>query len=244
MRSTAARAEPYAARLPRTELRRHVACVWFERAGPEGKPFRTQVLPDGYVDLVFGRSVWVRGPDTRAHAVSYGRDRSFVGIRFRPGAAPAVLGVPATELVDRRIFLRELWGVAAEKLEDRLRDEPASGAADVLEEALFGRLAPPDPLVEQLVSLLRGSREVSRIRAVADALGTSERQLLRRSRRSLGYGPKTLQRILRLQRFVSLAAARPGGLAQLAGLAGYADQPHLTRECRRLAGVAPSTFLA
>jgi AraC-like DNA-binding protein len=244
LRSSDARAEPYAELPPRPELRRHVACVWFERTHADGKPVRTRVLPDGYVDLVFGRSLWVRGPDTHAHAVSYGGDRSFVGIRFRPGAAPAVLGVPATELVDGRLFLRDLWGAGAEELEDRLHAAPPSGAAAVLEEALLARLAPPDPLVEQLVSLLRDGRDVSRIRAVADELGTSERQLLRRSLRSLGYGPKMLQRIMRLQRFLRLAETRRSALAQLAGLAGYADQPHLTRECRRLTGDAPSAFLA
>jgi AraC-like DNA-binding protein len=32
------------------------------------------------------------------------------------------------------------------------------------------------------------------------------------------------------------------GLAALAALAGYADQPHLTRECRTLTGCTPAAL--
>jgi AraC-like DNA-binding protein len=58
-------------------------------------------------------------------------------------------------------------------------------------------------------------------------------------------GPKTFQRIGRLQRFLELAAAAPGrGLAELAAEAGYADQPHLSREARALAGLTATELLA
>jgi AraC-like DNA-binding protein len=71
----------------------------------------------------------------------------------------------------------------------------------------------------------------------------SERQLRRRFERSVGYGPRTLRRVLRFQRF--LAAAQGGGsLARIAADAGYADQAHLARDCGRLAGLTPSALLA
>jgi hypothetical protein len=49
--------------------------------------------------------------------------------------------------------------------------------------------------------------------------------------------------VLRLQRFLALAG-RGGDLARLAADAGYADQPHLTRDCARLAGLPAVTLLA
>ncbi len=45
--------------------------------------------------------------------------------------------------------------------------------------------------------------------------------------------------ILVLQRAVALVRAGVG-LAEVAARAGYADQPHLSREVRALAGVSPS----
>jgi AraC-like DNA-binding protein len=71
----------------------------------------------------------------------------------------------------------------------------------------------------------------------------SERQLRRRFERGVGYGPRTLRRVLRFQRFLGLAHGG-GSLARLAADAGYADQAHLVRDCRSLAGMTPSALLA
>src|SRR5256885_10995005 len=80
---------------------------------------------------------------------------------------------------------------------------------------------------------------------LARSLGLGERQLLRRFNRAVGYGPRTLARVARFQRFLALAEADPAAdLAWLAADAGYADQPHLTRECRRLSGRTPRELIA
>jgi len=82
-------------------------------------------------------------------------------------------------------------------------------------------------------------------RHVCEVLGMSERTLRRRSLEAFGYGPKTLHRILRFQRFLRMARSTSSGksLAQLAMDAGYADQSHLSREARELAGMTPATVL-
>ena len=80
----------------------------------------------------------------------------------------------------------------------------------------------------------------TRVETLADDLGLSERQLRRRCHAAAGYGPKTLQRVLRFRRFL---AAAHGDLARAALDAGYADQSHLTRECTRLAGRPPAALL-
>jgi methylphosphotriester-DNA--protein-cysteine methyltransferase len=73
----------------------------------------------------------------------------------------------------------------------------------------------------------------------------SERQLRRRFEHAVGYGPATLARVQRFQRFLAHAQRTPTApLARLAADAGYADQAHLARECRRLAGLPPRALLA
>ncbi|MFC7566230.1 helix-turn-helix domain-containing protein [Actinomadura namibiensis] len=58
----------------------------------------------------------------------------------------------------------------------------------------------------------------------------------RRAVAAFGYGPKTVQRVLRFQRALRLArAGRP--LAEVAQVAGYADQAHMANEVRGLGGV-------
>ena len=99
-----------------------------------------------------------------------------------------------------------------------------------------------DPAIDEAASLLRDP--AARTEDIAGRVGLSERQFRRRSHAAIGYGPKTLQRILRFQRVVRLldAAAEPPDLAALAALTGYADQPHLTRECTALSGLTPAAL--
>lgn len=200
-----------------------------------------RVLPDGCMDLLWydGRLL-VAGPDTRAH-VTDGAPGPWVGVRFYPGTAPALLGVPAHELRDRRVDLTDLWP-AAEVRRLTARVNAAPDPACGLEEAALSRAAatePPDPLLRRIVAALDAGRPVA---ATADELGVGARQLHRRSLTAFGYGPKTLARVLRLQR--ALALARAGTpLAETAARAGFADQAHLARDVRELAGVPTGELL-
>jgi transcriptional regulator GlxA family with amidase domain len=109
--------------------------------------------------------------------------------------------------------------------------DPAA-ALEAVALARAGEVDPPDPWVRGAVAGLSAGRSVA---SVADSVGWSERQLHRRARDAFGYGPKTLARVLRLQR--ALGLARDGvPLADTAALAGFADQAHLARDVRELAG--------
>ncbi|MCI3271547.1 helix-turn-helix transcriptional regulator [Streptomyces cylindrosporus] len=194
-----------------------------------------RVLPDGCMDLLWhdGRLL-VAGPDTRAY-VAQGSGGVWVGVRFRPGTAPALLGVPACELRDRRVELADLWP-ASDVRRLTARVNAAGDPERSLEELALSRAAdtaPPDPLLRHLVPALDSGRPVA---AVADELGLGARQLHRRCLAAFGYGPKTLARVLRLQR--ALALARGGvSYAETAVLAGFADQAHLARDVKELAGL-------
>jgi AraC-like DNA-binding protein len=158
-------------------------------------------------------------------------------VRFGPGTAPPALGVPADAIRDARVPLRDLWGGEADRLADAVAaaDDPLG----TLVAAVRARIRPPDPLVP---AVLAGLAEGS-VRGVADGIGISERQLRRRSLAAFGYGPKTLQRVLRFQR--ALALARAGEpLAGAAFAAGYADQAHFAHEVRDLAGEPVRNLLA
>ncbi|AIS01198.1 helix-turn-helix domain-containing protein [Streptomyces glaucescens] len=208
------------------------ATVWtYTPAGPG----LGRVLPDGCMDLLWSEGrLSVAGPDTRAH-LPEGPPVAWAGVRFPPGVAPALLGVPAHELRDRRVELAELRP-AAEVRRLRARVEAAPDPMAGLEAAagdLVAAAGPPDPLLRRLAAALEAGRPVA---ATADALGIGARSLHRRSLAAFGYGPKTLARILRLQR--ALALARAGvPYAETAARAGFADQAHQARDVKDLTGV-------
>ncbi|MFD9337646.1 helix-turn-helix domain-containing protein [Streptomyces sp. NPDC060028] len=201
------------------------------------------VLPDGCMDLLWvdGRLL-VAGPDTGPHRAGEVAGSAFAGLRLAPGTAPALLGVPARELRDRRVELADLWpGPEVRRLAERIASygDPCAG----LERLALARAAlsgPPDPLAAEAAARLGAGEAVA---AVAAAVGLGERQLHRRSLDAFGYGPRTLGRVLRLQR--ALALARRGlPQAEVAHRAGYADQAHYTREVRALAGTTPGAYCA
>jgi AraC-like DNA-binding protein len=124
--------------------------------------------------------------------------------------------------------LDAIWPVA----EVRRLAEAADPAA-ALEEAAGRRFEPPDPALVELAGWARAGWSVD---AMSARLGLSARQLQRRVRAGFGYGPKHLVRVLRLQRALGLARAGTP-FAEVSAVAGYADQAHLSREVRALAGV-------
>jgi AraC-like DNA-binding protein len=194
----------------------------------------TRILPDGCLDLIWNDGeVFVAGPDTVAEQSTAPPGSSFVALRFAAGTGPAVLGVPADALVDQQVPLAALWPAA----EVRRLAEAADPLA-ALQQAARRRWQRPDPAMVAVAAAARAGRPVA---SIADSCGFSPRHLQRLCKSAFGYGPKTLHRILRLQRAVALA--RGGrGFADVSAVAGYADQAHLSREVRALAGV-PLTVL-
>jgi AraC-like DNA-binding protein len=208
------------------------------------------ILPDGCSDVIWeqGAGATVAGPDTGPFIPGEPTPGAIVvGVRFRPGAGGQVLGLSLSDLRDLRVPLADVLTAqaAARVPAARIPAElsPAEAVARLLD--LTGRLVADgtaDPAIAHAATLLRDP--AARTEDVAGAVGLSERQFRRRSQAAAGYGPKTLQRILRFQRFVRLldASADLPDLAGAAVLAGYADQSHLTRECRALSGHTPAAL--
>ncbi len=210
--------------------------LWRVRAGggaeDRAKDRATRILPDGCLDvLVVDGTPLVAGPDTAAR-VHGGEAHDVLGVRLHAGRGPALLGVPADDLRDQTLPLAALWGDRrARDLADRV-----TGIRGLGQWALAS--SEPDPLGRRLHTLLDAGVSISR---AADRLGYSPRQLHRRALPVFGYGLQHLGRVLRLNRAV---AAADGGVewAEVAATTGYADQAHLSRDFRALAGVTPSAL--
>jgi AraC-like DNA-binding protein len=230
---------------PRPELRGHLACVWYRTMEPDEPPQLARVLPDACIDIVWaaGSTPVIAGPDTGPASSNLAPGRVIAGARFRTGMAPGVLGVPASELRDGRPPLEAVWGRRDVR---RLEEDDGVGRPeamlDALQSALLRRPAAPgnESLLPAVMGWAAGSRPLAHLLREVRA---PERTLRRRVAERVGYGPRTLRRVLRFQRLLRLAATTPSSLADLALAAGYADQAHLNRECRDLSGLSPARLL-
>jgi AraC-like DNA-binding protein len=241
---------------PPMRLRATLSCLWVGITSPSSAE-HTLVLPDGCVDLIWcqGAEPFLAGPDTGPAPVVQPPGAVVVGARFRPGAGGTVLGLPMTEAANQRVPADQVPAVGGRMPSPGLPPAMALPqlAGLVADLAMEG---PADPALTGAVRLL--SRPGATAEEVAGALELSERQFRRRCQAAIGYGPRTLQRIIRFRRFVSAVDAASAGtlsdaangdggpagrLAELAAAAGYADQPHLTRECVRLSGLTPAALV-
>jgi AraC-like DNA-binding protein len=204
-----------------------VECVWIRGCASDDEVW---IMPDGASDVIWrqGRGTIIVGPDTTARAYPRLAGELLIGLRFRPGAGGGGIGVPLDALRDQQVDAREI---------DRAFDLNGDLAPATVFARLLGAAAGrrPDALVLAAASRVADGD----VAGIARELAISERQLRRRFHAAVGYGPGTLARILRFRRFLALLDGGRDDLAGLAFDAGYADQPHLTRESRRLAGLSP-----
>jgi AraC-like DNA-binding protein len=246
----------YDERRPIGPLMPLVSSVWLQQVAAGGPGYRQRNVPNGCVELRcrVGSTAQVVGPLTGPLVEELPPGTTVVGLRFRPGAAAAVLGLPASELTDHVVDADELLGDTADVLAEHAADAATPSAAlDAWQRRIVGRVAGapgPDPVVAEVVRQLMPGRsgDITTVRAAMDV---SERHLRRRCLTAVGLGPKTLHRMLRFQGFLALTqlalsqGRQPAGegLAGMAAEAGYADQSHLTRECLRLTGSTPGAFV-
>ncbi len=247
------RSQTYVEQAPWPTLASRVRTVWSQSTASD--PYVQRNLPTGGVELHcrLGGAPQLVGPLTQAAVEVLPADTTIVGARFWPGAATSLLGVPADELVDQTVPLLDLWGAEASRLGDVLADATPAVALQALQAHLATMLVgerQPDPLVAAAVRRLMPWQPL-KVSAVPAEFSISSSQLRRRFLQSVGLAPKPLQRTLRFQGYLALAQAagapvgtiRPPTVTDIAAEAGYADHPHLARECHRLTGLTPTQLL-
>ena len=170
-----------------------------------------------------------------------------------PWGARALFGVPARELRGSAVDLGLVLGRAAtDRLVERLQGTAGWAERFSLVDALLarrlaasGRYAtevPPE--VAEAWRLLHATGGRVAVTTVAAHVGWGPRHLSEQFRLATGLTPKEAARVTRFEA-VRRRLTGPGHLrlVDIAADCGYADQPHLAREWRALAGCSIGTWL-
>jgi AraC-like DNA-binding protein len=185
-------------------------------------------------------------------AVHIGQTPSRAGVQLSltPPAARALLGLPPGELAKTVIGLDEVLGRPARELTDRLREESSwENRFDLLEVALLQQLGGREtgtvrPEVGWAWQRLCASGGAIGVQELATEVGWSRRHLTDRFTAEFGLAPKVAGRVLRFERVTGQLRRQPRTrLAELSAAVGYADQAHLTREFRTIAGCSPRQWM-
>ena len=251
---------------PSAPLAAHVASLWYSARG-ELPHTRERSLPTGCADIVVPllqdhllryddeqdpvarrlRGAIVQGAFDRFGVRGTEGPSAVVGVHFTPAGAAAFFGGALPSLRNRTELLEDVWGPEARLLRERLQAAASPRLALlVLHDHLLGRLrnAPPiDPLARFAVEAFRRDPAFAQVGPVQRASGLTPAQFIRRFEQAVGLTPKRYARVLRFGALLpTLVRCGPRDWAQIAADGGYADQSHLIREFRQLAGVAPGAY--
>lgn len=206
-----------------------------------GPPLRL-FAPDGAA-LEPGQAV-VAGARDRHYVKEVAAGVPSVGALLRPGAARALLGVPAGELAGRHVPLEVLLGADAARLRERLLGEAApQRRLDLLEALLVARLPGVRGLHPAVAAALAGIAAGDDVGSVVARSGFSHRHLGALFVDAVGLTPQRFRRVRRFQLALDAHRRNPAlAWAQIAHGAGYADQAHFTREFRGFTGVRPQDY--
>ncbi|MFN2555452.1 MAG: helix-turn-helix domain-containing protein [Nitriliruptorales bacterium] len=190
----------------------------------------------------------VGGLHTTPALIDASRPQEGLQYALSPLAAGALLGVRAGDMGGRVVDLADVMGTAADQLVDSVAsNDDWEERFRLIDSALLRRLDDP-PRVEaalheawRLVFASSGRLTVAHL---ADRVGYSRRHLSERFRLVTGVTPKQAGRIARFEAARAMLLRGQGPtLAHVAAACGYADQPHLAREWKALAGCSVTTWL-
>jgi AraC-like DNA-binding protein len=205
-----------------------------------GEPLRTDrgALP----------GAWIAGLDDRPELVETGGRRAALEVKLTPLGAYRLCGTPLRELAGEVVALEDVFGTSGRVLAERIALAPEwSMRFDLLDAFLAIRMADgmaAHPLVEEAWLRLHQTAGRLAVGALAAELGASRRHLSALFTEQVGLGPKTVARLLRFEQVCCRLREDPQRCAEIAYDCGYCDQPHMNREFRELAGIAPTDFLA
>lgn len=234
---------------PRRSLAEVLVCEW-ERPAGAGRDLL--VVPDGRADVLWRSDghLFVAGPDRSAAKHQQAPGVAFIGLRMRPGTAGALLRHELGDLCDQLVPLSSLWGHGVDAVAEQIADASTPTEQRSILARMVRKRTESASIDRQIVAAASAlSASVVPVHTLSERVMVGDRQVRRRFARQVGYGPKTFQRIMRFRRAVALyerggsGCSADVGLARVAIAAGYADQAHLTRDCRRLTGMTPVQFL-
>ncbi len=238
--------------------------IAYREAIPAGSEVTERVLPDGVVRLIVelgeGRErapgvvpMLAVGASVEPAILRLRGKQEGLSLALRPGAAAAVLGMPAHELSGRAVSLPDLWrGEEAGMLERLAAIADDAARVRLLLDILQRRLGRHGFVVGDVgrEQAMKAAQLITRasghlgLRQVAAGIGVGERRLQQIFRQHVGLSPREWSRLARLHGCLrDLREQTAIRWADLAVGAGFYDQPHLVNEFKALCGMTPGLFL-
>ncbi|MFU1856538.1 DUF6597 domain-containing transcriptional factor [Sphingobacterium sp. NGMCC 1.201703] len=249
--------------LPPKELLPYIKHYLFlESAADPQKTLR--LFSDGNTGMVFllnEGQLSINRSDHLPHSFLYGQishfkdlcliERiSFIIVVFQPDGIYKLLGIPAHELKDQIIGLKDIFGQSADRLYDQLMCCKHPTAKLNALNTFFYTLDTRHKSLGQtsfsnVLKYITDHKGLLSVEELLKLSGHNERQMERIFAEQVGMSPKKFGSIVQLHFFLKLLRNKPDGttLTTISYESGYFDQSHLIRTFKKYTGFTPSIYL-
>jgi AraC-like DNA-binding protein len=223
----------YAEAKPPINLAGLVHCFWeLKTDSALAEDFELHALPDACVNILFNQTdtsiAGVTALRTASEVLNLGKTFHYVGIQFFPG----VWQGNSAEIVDHFIGTPYLGQLPLTATSSKLTKFDFTGKQLILIELVQWfvekKFVVPNVVTEKILTNINDIRTVADMAVVAQM---SPRQLQRTLKRTTGFSPHDLLKILRMQKSFKQHY-----------LDLYSDQPHFIHSFRKITGYTPAKY--
>lgn len=249
---------------PSPALAPFIKCFWSLKASATGAPEVQRIVPDGCMELIIHcgdpyeqylqegifvlqpRS-FVFGQITTLLEIRPTGKSDIIAARFHPDGFVPVASMPISEMENKAVALKELFGEEGNQLEIQvMSSETSLSRVHQIEGFFLQKLTSPETLerlIRSGIELLNKFNGQVSVADLAALLNTNRRQLERKFSTSVGISPKQLSKIIRLQSALKMLEQKQfSSLTSLAYANGYFDQAHFIKDFKELTGMSPKKF--
>jgi len=237
---------------PPPALRDAIKCFWYDTRDMGGLESTFEVLPDGWVEIIFQfgsacglPSPFIMGLLSQPATLRAQSRLDIIGIRCYPWVVFDLLGQPSGRRAVR--MLEHPIARLQPTLARCVRDGRIEEALAHLERHFLQARShiTVDGMLARAGAALREGQGTMAISEVAAAAHASVRTLERRFKQVSGHTVKEVSSLIRFEQARNALVLDPhAGIAGLAHALGYVDQSHLSREFKRYSGTSPAAFAA
>jgi len=246
---------------PSPLLRPYIQSYWVIRRDNPLATEREEFLhPNGGMGLVFnlgdvfdyeGQRInapyFMDGANTVSRTLHFYGKIDAIGIRFHVGGAYPFFAMPLHELMDNVLILNDIDRRDICYIHEAIYEAPAlHDKIAIIESWLIGRMTHSDRVTQDVMhslQLIQNDSGRVNIKAIADTIYLSQRQLERLFKIQVGITPKRYARLLRVDHARNLLKnTRTEFIADIGAASGFYDQSHFIREFKAVVGMTPGDY--
>lgn len=221
-------------------------------------------IPNGHFELLFDlkdnfeqlnkQGHWEKAPSsfiagmyTKHFFVKHGQEVFRVGVIVRPGMIQHIIREDIMHIKGRNIALEDVLGNSIKSFRDQLYSLNSPICIfKALENFLFDiiKYDQRNLTMEWVVNKMMKSNGNLSVKQLAQEVHMCERQFRRKFRNGMGVSPKQYMKLIRVANTTKkIFRCQHQKLSDIAYDAGFADQSHLIREFKSIAGINPKAYL-